>query len=144
MARLTPNLIAITSTPPVQQGALSSIGQANTAYGHHRPCTRGYSQQRSYHSGHARSLQHSDAKLGRAELVLRWGTTRESSVLLFLFGVPCRPTQHLRSRPSASYQTKASGSEGVQSGARWLGRTTMCSHSTGRVHTVAEVVLLLP
>ncbi len=44
---------------------------------------RATSQQRSYHSGHARSLQHSDAKLGRAELVLRWGTTRESSVLLF-------------------------------------------------------------
>ena len=45
------------------------------------------SQQRSYHSGHARSLQHSDAKLGRAELVLRWGTTRESSVLLFFLSM---------------------------------------------------------
>ena len=57
-------------------------------------------QQRSYHSGHARSLQHSDAKLGRAELVLRWGTTRESSVLLFLFAHPRQPTD--RRAPSSA------------------------------------------
>ena len=38
-------------------------------------------QRRSYHPGHARPLRTSDAKLDRAGLVLRWGTTRESSVL---------------------------------------------------------------